>query len=240
MENNNNIFKEKCMKIINAYRYLMIFYILFFAVSGSMFSQERTVATSEQQAMMENKIAAAAKKTNSMTCNFEQIKKTTLLSEDAVSQGKMFYRIAATNDTNTSIKNISLRWEYTGGYTFINNNDRIQMLSPTGNQINNIKMNRFFKEIMNTTIMAINGSNINDKTKFNPIFYLDKNYWYIALIPVQREIKNMFSSIEIVFNNRDYSGERIEITEKNGNKTIIILSNKKINIKIDDSKFLIK
>ena len=217
----------------------IIIYCSLFIINCSL-AQERTVATSEQQAMMETKIATAAQKMHTMTCDFEQIKKSSLLNGDAVSKGKMFYRINTPNDTASSVKNMSLRWEYTDGYTFINNNERIQMLSPAGNQVNSIKMNRFFKEIINTTLMAINGSSVTDKSKFNAVFYLDKNYWYIALIPVQREIKNMFSAIELVFSARDYTGERIEITEKNGDKTIITLLNKKVNIKIEDSKFCIK
>jgi outer membrane lipoprotein-sorting protein len=208
---------------------------------GSVAAQERAAATSEQQAMMETKIAMASQKMNSMVCDFEQIKKSSLLSGEVVSRGKMFYRIGTMGDTaSSSVKNISLRWEYADGYTFISNNDRVQMLSPTGTPINSIKMNRFFKEIINTTLMAVNGSQIADKTKFTAAFYIDKNYCYIALTPVQRELKNMFSVIELVFNARDYTGERVEITEKNGDKTVITLLNKKVNAKIDDNKFRIK
>jgi len=210
----------------------------FWGCVSSVAAQERVTATQEQQTMMETKIAEAAKKTNSMVCDFEQIKKSSLLSEDAVSKGKMFYRTI--NDTASTVKKVSLRWEYEDGYTFINSNERVQMLSPTGQPLNSVKMNRFFKEIMNTMLMSVNGNGVTDKTKFIATFYMDKNHWYIRLIPIQREIKNMFSVIELVFNARDYMGERVEITEKNGDKTIITLLNKKLNTKIDDSKFLIK
>lgn len=174
-----------------------------------------------------------------MTCDFVQTKKSLLLSEEAVSKGKMFYR-TANNTATSAVNNIALRWEYADGYTFIVNNDNMQVLTPEGKPQNSVKMNRFFKEIINTMLIAVNGKDMTDQNKYTATFYVDKNHWYINLIPVQREIKNMFSSIELVFSAYDHTGERVEITEKSGDKTIITLTNKKLNVKIEEAKFSIK
>ena len=220
---------------------IIIFLACFSVCVSSLMAQERVIATQEQQTMIESKIATAANKMNSMVCDFKQVKTSSLLSGEAVSQGKMYYRVDTIKKaSSSSVRNISLRWEYADGYTFIENNDQMQIVSPDGKPVNSVKMNRFFKEIMNTMMMTINGKGVTDKTKFTATFYIDKNYWYIHLVPIQREIKNMFSSIELVFNAQSYTGERVEIIEKSGDKTVITLINKKLNTKIDNDKFLIK
>jgi len=213
-------------------RKMIVIAVYLSSCMGSVLSQERVAATQEQQTMIEAKISSAAKKMNSMICDFEQVKISSLLITNAVSRGKMFYRTSTANTT-------SLRWEYADGYTFIYNNDHIQLLSAEGKTLNSVKMTRFFREIMNTMLMAVNGNGVADKNKFTATFYMDKNHWYVVLTPVQRELKNMFSVIELVFNANDCTGERVEITEKSEDKTIITLINKKLNVKIDDNKFLI-
>ena len=220
-------------------RKIVLFASMFFYLHFAM-GQERVLATFEQQSMIENEIANSAKKMNNMICDFEQIKQSSLLSEDAVLHGKMFYRINADTSLPSVKSSASLRWEYEDGYTFIYDNDAMQVLSSDNKPLNNIKMNRFFKEIMGTMMMVINGNGMNDKSKFTATYHIDNDYWYIVLNPMQREVKNMFSLIELVFSTRDYTGERIEITEKSGDKTIITLQNKKLNTKIADEKFLIK
>lgn len=199
-------------------------------ISLSSFSQERTPATAEQQQMMETKIAEAAAEMHKMSCDFEQIKKSALFNEDAVSRGKMTYQAGENQADKPNPKKMYLRWEYVDGYTFLMDDGQIALLSAEGKPIQNMKMSRIFEEIFNLMFIGLNGGTVNvDKSKFAISYFIEKKRWKMVLVPLKREMKNFFSSVEIEFNPDNAMADKIEIIETQGDKTIIKLINRKIN-----------
>jgi outer membrane lipoprotein-sorting protein len=86
---------------------------------------------------------------------------------------------------------------------------------------------------------GINGNGLKDIQSFTVNYYWSENQWRVNLIPLQKEMKKMFSTIRLTFNVKDYSVDKVEMEEQNGDTTTILLSGKQFNEKIADEKFII-
>lgn len=203
-------------------------YILLVLMFGGTALFAQKPATEAQIKLMNEKIVAASKSMQTLYCNFEQRKEMSALSETLISKGKMQYR----NDKK-------LRWEYTSPdtYIFVLNNDKVSMQS--GSQKSNLDKNsaKLFQRIIKIMLDIISGDGLNDTKNFTAKYFYGRELWIVELEPVQKEMKKMFAKIIMTFNVNDYSADKIEMQGKNSDKTIITLSNKKINGKIADSVF---
>lgn len=102
-----------------------------------------------------------------------------------------------------------------------------------------IKSNRFFQEIAKIMMNSINGNGLKDIKSFKINYYWGNVRWEIHLIPLQKEMKKMFSNIRMTLNTKDYTVDKVEMDEQNGDTTTILLKNKKFNGKIENKKFII-
>jgi outer membrane lipoprotein carrier protein len=185
-------------------------------------------ATPEQQKMMLEKIMAASDRMESLICNFEQTKELSLLSEIIVSKGKMYYR-----------KNNRLRWEYLSPYkyTFILNDRKILMQTENSRSVVDVKSSQLFQEIVRIMINGVSGSGLTDLKNFTNSYYWSEKTWEVVLEPVKKEMKQMFARIKLTFNIDDFTVDRVEMEERNGDKTNIRLTDKKRNDDIEDTQF---
>lgn len=206
---------------------LFIFCTLFI----STFAQEKTERLSkEQQTSLTKEISSSSKGMNSLKCDFVQTKTISILEEEIVSSGKMYY-----------LKDNKLRWEYIEPYTyeFIMNEDKILLKSENSSNVIDIKNNKLFREISKIIINGVNGTDIGNTEIYDTEFYAQKDGFLVMLFPKQNELKEMFHSIRLNFNNKDFTVEKIDIQEKGGDITHIELKNKQINEAIDSKVFSI-
>jgi outer membrane lipoprotein-sorting protein len=162
-----------------------------------------------------------------LVCDFEQTKTMSLLSDDITSTGKMYYR-----------RDGCLRWEYAppDAYTFIQNNKKALMLAGD-KRISDVKLSRFFQEMVGVMMNGISGSGLTDTKNFDVSYSGNVAQLEVTLVPVRKEMKKMFSSIKLTFNLKDYTADEIELKEKSGDVTIIRLLNKQLNVDVDNAKF---
>jgi outer membrane lipoprotein-sorting protein len=190
-------------------------------------AQDAAPADGERQRAALQQIAAAAAGMKSLACRFEQTKVASMLSDKQASTGKMYYRQAG-----------CLRWEYDPPveYTFVLNNSHALMLAGA-KRISDPKMSRFFREIAGIMMNGVGGSGLSDTKNFDVTCREGAAHWEVALVPRRKELKKMFASINLTFNSKDYTADRIELNESNGDVTAIRLFGKQLNVEIDDEKF---
>ena len=209
----------------------ILFFVAISFLSLNLTAQQLAPATSEQKQLMLEKISEASTKMESLICNFEQVKELSILEEKMLSKGKMYYR----NDN-------CLRWEYITPYiyTFVLN-DKTVMMQAENNAKNviDVKSSRFFQEIIKIMMSGINGNGLTDEKNFSVDYFWSETQWKVHLIPLQKEMKKMFSTIKLTFNVSDYSVDKVEMEEQNGDTTTISLSGKQFNKKIENEKFVI-
>jgi len=193
-------------------------------------AQTFTPANAEQIPLMLEKINAASAKMESLVCDFEQTKELSILNEKMLSKGSMYYR----NDR-------CLRWEYHTPYTylFVLNRQQILMQAENSRHVLDVQSSRFFQEIVQMMMNGISGSGITDTQSFRITYYRSEQQWRVDMIPLQRELKKMFSLIRLTFNLRDYSVDQVVMEEPNGDATTIVLSAKQFNRKLEDATFAV-
>jgi outer membrane lipoprotein carrier protein len=194
-------------------------------------AQQSVPATKEEQQLLLEKIEASAAGMHTLICDFEQIKELSLLDEKMISKGKMFYR-----------QDCCLRWEYLSpyNYTFVLNGKKVLMQTETSRNVVDVNASKLFQEVGKIMMSSINGKGLRDAKSFNATCYREAEEWKIVLLPLQKEMKKMFSLIELTLHVNDYTVNRIKMEEPNGDTTLIRLWNKQINAEIDDEIFAVE
>lgn len=206
---------------------LSLLALVLFLHAAATAQSARPATPEERQFVMEN-IEKAAREMSSLTCDFKQTKDLSILDEKMISTGCVYYR-----------RDSRLRWEYLSpyAYTFILNDKKILTRTGETRNVIDVKSSKLFQEIVKIMMSSVNGSGLTDEKRFAATYLRGDATWTVILLPLQREIKKMFSTIELTFNATDYTVDRVKMSEPNGDVTLVELSGKHFNITLDDEIF---
>jgi len=207
---------------------ILSFLIFFFTTAFPAFSQIPEGFTGlENPDQLKKQLIESAQQTQSLVSNFTQEKHLTMMEEVLVSKGRFLFK-----------KENKVRWEYDSpiNYTILISNN--QFLIDNDGKIStfNTESNKMFKEINRMILMAIEGNFVND-TSFAADYYSGKNDYLAVLTPHDKMLRNILSKIEIFFNKSDISVDQVKFIEPENDYTLIIFSDKKKNINIEDAQF---
>lgn len=167
-----------------------------------------------------------------LQCDFVQTKHVKMLNENMVSRGRMFY-----------MRNDRLRWEYNTpyAYTFILNGDKVLLNNGNTkrNDVIDVNKNKVFKEISRIMVSSVVGSCLTDDKTFKTTVATSGAEWIATLVPVRKDIKQMFDKIILHFDKKRKVVTKIEMTERNGDKTTIVLQNIRTNENISANMFTV-
>jgi outer membrane lipoprotein-sorting protein len=177
---------------------------------------------------MESTIKQKSKELKSLDCKFSQERISSLLSQITKATGTLKYK-----------DNTKLRWEYSSPFSFslIINNEEFIMLNSKKEKI---KSDMIQKQLGNFIMNSINGSFITSGKDFKAEYYKSKNVINVKLIPINKQIKQMFKYLVIELDPANYVANSVKMTEQSDDETIIVFSDKKINSTISDSFFNVK
>ncbi|WP_301869043.1 outer membrane lipoprotein carrier protein LolA [Bacteroides caecimuris] len=176
------------------------------------------------------KINTTAAELKSMSCTFVQTKNLSMLNDKMVSKGQMYY-----SQPN------KLRWEYTSpyNYIFIFNETKVYVGNKSKKDVIDTNSNKVFKEIARIMMNTVTGKALSNTADFSVSVADAPNFWEITLVPKKKDLKQMFSKIEMYFNKTNNMISELNIIEKNNDKTNIKFSNISTNKAIDASLFAI-
>jgi len=202
-----------------------------FVFTTVVFAQNYRSATPDEQKELIKNITAASEQLKSLRADFLQRKTISILADEMLSEGKLLFK-----------QPDKLCWEYIKPYQyrFTINGNKVMIGSETNKDIIDVNSNKIFNEISKIIISGINGSGIFDDQRFSAKFNIGASDYQIMLMPKQKELKQMFSAITLVFNKNDYSVNTVEITQVNGDSTHIAIKNKQINIELNDEIFAVR
>lgn len=192
--------------------------LLLFLVVKAQMSQDAIIA----------KINAAVSKIETMQCDFVQTKHMKMLNNKMVSTGIMAYK-----------QSDKLRWEYKKPYTyvFILNGTKVYLKKESRNDVIDIKQNKVFKSIAEIMMNSVIGKCLTNNTESKVSISDVNNQWVASLIPQKKELKQMYSKIILYFGKASSIIQKVEMIEKNGDKTIIELKNVKLNKPVNANSF---
>ena len=182
------------------------------------------------EAQIKQKINQTASTLKSMQCDFVQTKHMKLLNDKLVSKGKMYYQ-----------KSDKLRWEYLSPYTytFILNADKVLLKNQKRNDVIDVNQNKMFKEIARIMMNSVVGNCLTDDKNFKTSLTATSTEWIATLLPLRKDMKQMFQKIILHFNKQKSVVTLVELIEKNGDKTVIELKNTVLNETIDAKMFAV-
>lgn len=174
--------------------------------------------------------AAAAQKTNSIKADFTQDKNLSMLSEKITSKGNFWFK-----------KDSRVRMEYTTPfkYLMILNKDKAYVKDGTKESKVSTRSNKMFQQINKIMIDCMQGTAL-DNTDFKTRVFENKTNALVELTPVAKGMKEMFKSINVVVDKKDFSVLSIQMQEVSGDNTIMRFTNKELNAAIPDNLFDIK
>lgn len=192
--------------------------LLLFLVVKAQLSQDAIIA----------KINVAVSKIETMQCDFVQTKHMKMLNNKMVSTGIMAYK-----------QSDKLRWEYKKPYTyvFILNGTKVYLKKESRNDVIDIKQNKVFKSIAEIMMNSVIGKCLTNNKEFKVSISDVNNQWVASLIPQKKELKQMYSKIILYFGKANSIIQKVEMIEKNGDKTIIELKNVKLNKPVNANSF---
>lgn len=208
-----------------------IFLLFTLLVSGILLEAQDLVPVSEQQEKeMISKINSAASGMSSMKSSFTQIKKLRMMNKTISSSGEMFYQQSS-----------KLRWEYLSPYKylFIINGNKVMVKNSKKTDIIDVNQNKVFQEIAKIMMNTMTGKCLTDKNSFSTTIYKSDKLWVAKLIPRRKELKQIFSEIWITFDPSKMLPTEVMMKDKNGDSTIIKLTDQIKNGSIPSNIFAI-
>lgn len=189
-------------------------------VLGCFLIASPAAAQSNSQTQMRRQIQQAAAAMKTMQCDFVQTKHLKLLNDQMVSHGRMHYRQAD-----------QLRWEYTSPYTytFILNKDKVLLKNERRSDVIDVAQNRVFREIARLMMNSIVGNSLADDKNFTTTIAAGNNEWVATLVSKKKDLKQMFQRIVLHIERQKKCVTTVELYEKNGDHTVILLKNIRIN-----------
>jgi outer membrane lipoprotein-sorting protein len=101
------------------------------------------------------------------------------------------------------------------------------------------KSNKLFQQINKIMIDCMQGTAL-DNPDFKTRVFENKSSSLVELTPVTKGLKELFKSINIIVDKKDFSVGSIEMQELSGDNTLIRFTNKELNVTIPDALFIIK
>ena len=190
-----------------------------------------TAWAQSDEAEIRQKIAAAAQAMTTMQCDFVQTKQLRMLNDKMTSEGRMYYS-----------QKDKLRWEYVTPYqyTFIMNGDRVLLKNRERSDVIDVRQNKLFREIARIMMSSVVGDCLSDDRTFKTMLTTANGEWTATLLPQRKDMKQMFQKLLLHFNQQRAVVTRVELIEKNGDKTVIDLKNIKTNETISAQQFVVR
>ena len=175
-----------------------------------------------------DEISKASQAVETVQADFTQTKRLKMLNDAMVSKGRMW----CTQPNR-------LRWEYTTPYAslFILNGDKVLFKNSKRSNTLNANRHKRIREMIRIMIPSNLGKVLSEKKDFHATTETTENQHILALIPQNKEMKQMFTRIVLYYDRKQAVVTQIEMFEKNGDSTTIQLSSIKKNIVINPSVF---
>lgn len=191
-------------------------------------------AMGQEQKMTDTEIVAfkqtvnfASKKIKSLNADFVQYKHMDFLAKDIETAGKMYF--VAPN---------TLKWQYKKPYNYsiIFKNGKILIDDEGKKSALDAGSSKIFGKINKLIVGSVSGDMFDDK-EFTISYFKTKTNTITRLLPKDAALKKYIKQIELTFDKDDATVIQVKLIESSEDYTKIVLKNKTINGKIDDTVF---
>jgi outer membrane lipoprotein-sorting protein len=208
----------------------IILILLVLATGFSLKAQHPGYSPVTDLAKFKSEFSAATQKITAIKSDFVQEKNLSMLSEKIISKGKFWFK-----------KESQVRMEYSQPYQYLMILNKDKIFIKDGQKENKIsaRSNKLFQQINKLMIDCMQGTALNNPD-FTTRVFENKSGSLIELSPATKKMKELFKSIIVVVDKKDFSVQSIQMQELSGDNTLIRFTNKELNAAIPDALFAIK
>lgn len=194
-------------------------------------AQQLKKASAEQAKTMLETVNKAAASVKTMQCDFTQTRKSSMLKNEAVSKGKMYYL------------GKKLKWAYTtpNKYAMVvvdnGKSQEVFLQSKDGSKTMDGQGSQLFKSIARLVMNGVTGAALLENGEFTVEMYTQGDVWVAKLTPKKDKMKKMFAYMRLYISTDRKYVNKVELYEANDDVTTIVFTNMKLNEKIDESVF---
>ena len=162
-----------------------------------------------------------------LSSDFRQEKELAALAEKMTSTGKFWFKRS---------DRVRIDYEKPFIYRLIINGDKILLKDEQKENRVNVKSNKLFQQVNKIMLDCIQGTILDSKDFTTSVSESDKQY-LLQMTPVNKTIRDFFSTINLYVDKADYSASRIIMVEPGGDETLLIFTNKQLNKPMNDEVF---
>ena len=177
-----------------------------------------TYTAQQTEDEMIESIVKASSDINSMKCDIAQTRHVPLMDEPQESSGTMIY-----------FKPSRFCLNYTDPFEWRLKVDGDNIMTGSDGGSMNGDAGRLYKGLSEMILGCMSGQMLKDKRTFKVTVSDVGGEWKALLIPVRRDMKKMFSQIELGFDPDTRLLRRLRMDDAGGGSTEILISNVKLN-----------
>lgn len=200
--------------------------VLLLTVSLTSFAQEQKMSENEIKGFKQS-VAAVSKKIKTLNTDFVQYKHMDFLSKDIETSGKMIFKEPS-----------FLLWQYKKPYSYsvVFKSGKILINDEGKKRSVDIGNSKIFGKINKLIVGSVSGDMFDDK-EFAISYFKTKINTITRFIPKDATLKKYIKQIELTFDKEEATVVQVKLIESSEDYTRIVLKNKTINAKIDNSIF---
>lgn len=187
----------------------------------------QTVLSEKEQQIFKAKVQEKAKKTTSITSDFEQSKHLEMLAEPIVSDGKLAFQSPD-----------KILWQYTSpkAYQVIFKDEMLYVDNDGKKDEIKLSSNKVFRSFNELIVNSIKGA-MFDESMFEISYFKITEGYYVKFLPKDKKMKRFVSAFELTFTQTTGEVTQIKLVEPNNDYTLITFRNRKTNSAIDENYF---
>jgi outer membrane lipoprotein-sorting protein len=206
-------------------KYLLIFAAVATALAAIPVQENFTPIA--QTDAFKQKWREAAESVNSIACNFTQTKYFALLDEQIASEGRFFYGKEG---------RIRLEYRLPATYDVIFNGGRMKIVADGKTTVYDAGKNKMTAHLNRLITACLTGRPDKLAPEYNLIFTENRTQYRIELYPSASRLSYV-GSVEILLDKKDFSVQRLTMTEPSNDRTIYVFTDMQKNISVDNATF---
>ena len=202
-------------------------FILFLFVTSTLMAQHTGYTPVADISGFQQQFAAASQKITSIKSDFTQVKNLSMLAEKITSKGEFWFK-----------KDNMVRMEYHQPFQYLMILNKNDIYIKDGQKENRVstKSNKLFQQVNQIMVDCVRGTAFANKD-FTVKAYQNTTGYLIEMSPVNKTMKEMFKTINVVVDKKQFSVNSIEMVEASGDNTLITFVNKELNTSLPDALF---
>jgi len=184
----------------------------------------------ENTTSLQASLANAAKNTQTISSDFNQVKHMKMMNDKVSSKGKFYFK-----------KEDKIRIEYTSPFQYLLVMSSGQIMVRDENKTNKINTrNSKTMQSVNKVMMDCMRGTVFGNKDFSVKAFENKTQYMMQLMPVNSGMKSLFARIDVYIEKSDNSVSKLVMNENGGDYTEMTFTNKKINTSLADALFNVR